>query len=54
MVVNEEGKPVCEYIQADGTRVTGAYDIVPLLDAFIEQHPDASYRGAKGTIALTG
>jgi len=54
IVLDEEGKPVCEYIQEDGTRVTGAYDVVPLLDDFIEEHPDASYRGAKGIIALTG
>ena len=54
MVLNENGKPICEYIQADGTRLLGAYDLVPILDAFIEEHPDASYRGAKGVIALTG
>lgn len=54
MVLDGNGKPVCEYKQADGTTVTGAYDCVPLLDKFIEEHPDASYRGAKGIIALTG
>ena len=54
MILDENGKPVCEYIQEDGTHVSGAYDVVPLLDAFIEEHPDASYRGAKGIIALTG
>lgn len=54
MVLDENGKPVCEYIQGDGTHVYGAYDVVPLLDAFIEEHPDASYKGAKGIIALTG
>lgn len=54
MVLDESGNPVCEYIQADGTTVTGAYDCVPLLDQFIAEHPDASYRGAKGMIALTG
>ena len=54
LVLNEEGKPVCEYIQGDGTTVYGAYDVVPRMDAFIEEHPDASYRGAKGIIALTG
>ena len=54
MVLDENGEPTCEYIQADGTVVTGAYDVVPLMDAFVEEHPDASYRGAKGIIALTG
>lgn len=54
LVLDENGEPTCEYIQADGTVVTGAYDVVPLMDAFVEEHPDASYHGAKGIIALTG
>lgn len=54
IVLDEEGKPTCEYIQDDGTVVQGDYDAVPRLDTFIEEHPDASYRGAKGIIALTG
>lgn len=54
MVLDANGEPTCEYIEKDGTVVTGAYDCVPLLDKFIEEHPDASYKGAKGTIALTG
>lgn len=54
LVLDEEGNATCEYIQPDGTTVVGAYDYVPLLDVFIEEHPDASYKGAKGTIALTG
>ena len=27
---------------------------MPLLDQFVEEHPDASYKGAKGIIAMTG
>lgn len=54
MVLDENGDPTCEYIQDDGSVVTGAYDCVPLLDKFVEEHPDFSYKGAKGTIALTG
>lgn len=54
IVLDEAGKAICEYVQDDGEVVRGAYDVVPLLDAFIEKHPDASYRGAKGIIALTG
>ena len=40
--------------EADGTISVGDYDMVPLIDRFVEEHPDFSYRGAKGTIALTG
>lgn len=54
LFLDENGKPTCEYVQADGTTVTGAYDYIPLLDQFIAEHPDASYKGAKGMIALTG
>lgn len=54
IVLDEEGKPTCEYIQEDGSVVYGDYDVVPRMDSFIEEHPDASYRGAKGIIALTG
>ena len=54
IVLDDNGKPVCEYIENDGSVSTGAYDVVPLMDQFLEEHPDASYRGAKGIIALTG
>ncbi len=32
----------------------GDYDMVPLIDSFVKKHPDFSYQGAKGTLALTG
>ncbi len=54
LILNEEGKVVNEYIDADGNTLVGLYDVVPLMDKFVEEHPDASYRGAKGIIALTG
>ncbi len=43
-----------EYVFEDGTRVTGAYDMVPILEDFLKKHPDFSYRGARATIAFTG
>lgn len=54
LVIGEDGKVTCEYKNDDGTLSYGAYDMVPIVDAFIEQHPDFSYRGAKGILALTG
>jgi excisionase family DNA binding protein len=38
----------------DGSVVTGEYDMVPIIDKFVEEHPDFSYKGAKGMLALTG
>lgn len=54
IVIGEDGKPTCEMILDDGSVVRGAFDIVPILDAFVEEHPDFSYKGAKGILALTG
>ncbi len=54
LVVDENGEVKTEYVEADGSITVGDFDMVPLIDRFVEQHPDFSYRGAKGTIALTG
>lgn len=54
LIVGEDGKPTNEYIQADGSVITGSFDVVPCLNDFIEEHPDFSYKGAKGILALTG
>ncbi len=54
IVLDEDGKPTCEMLLSDGSVVNGAFDVVPILDAFVEEHPDFSYRGAKGLLALTG
>lgn len=54
LVLDENDNVTNEYINAKGKTLTGAYDCVPLLDQFIKEHPDASYHGAKGLIALTG
>lgn len=54
LVVGGDGKPVAEYIDAEGTTTNGAYDMVPILDAFIESHPDFSFRGAKAILAVSG
>jgi hypothetical protein len=54
IVIDEDGKLTCEMVLDDGTTVTGPFDIVPILNAFVEEHPDFSYKGAKGLLALTG
>ncbi|MCR5742397.1 MAG: polysaccharide deacetylase [Lachnospiraceae bacterium] len=54
LVIGEDGKVTNEYINPDGTISYGSYDMIPILDDFIEEHPDFSYHGAKGIIALTG
>ncbi len=54
LVIDEDGGITNEIDQEDGTVIRGSYDMVPLLEDFIAEHPDFSYRGARGIIALTG
>ena len=53
-LVIKDGKIVNEYVDANGNVLYGAYDFVPLLEAFIEAHPDFCYRGARATLAVSG
>jgi len=54
LVIGEDGMPLNEYIDDSGATVLGAYDVVPILEAFIAEHPGFSYRGARATLAVTG
>lgn len=54
IVIGEDGKPTTERDLANGETEVGDFDVVPLLDKFIEEHPDFSYRGAKGLLGITG
>lgn len=54
LVIDENGDPVCEYVEEDGTVTRGDFDLVPILERFIKEHPDFSYRGARATLAITG
>ena len=54
LVIDENGYPVCEYVEEDGTVTRGDFDLVPILERFIKEHPDFSYRGARATLAITG
>ena len=42
------------YIDASGNELIGDYDLVPILESFIEEHPDFSYQGARAILAVTG
>ncbi|MCC8142178.1 MAG: polysaccharide deacetylase [Lachnospiraceae bacterium] len=54
LIIDENGQVKNTYIEDDGTVSIGDYDLVPLIDTFVEEHPDFSYHGHKGTVALTG
>ncbi len=54
IIIGQDGKPTCEMKMDDGTVSVGAYDLVPILEEFINEHPDFSYKGARAVIAFTG
>ena len=54
LVIDANGKIVNEYVDAQGNTLYGAYDLVPILENFIEAHPDFCYRGARAILAVTG
>ena len=53
-LVVQNGEIKAAYVDASGNNLVGDYDLVPILESFIEQHPDFSYRGARAVVAVTG
>lgn len=47
--VNANGELTCRMGESEG-----AFDLVPVLNAFLAEHPDFSYEGARATIAVSG
>lgn len=55
LVMGDDGRVWTEVITPEGkTTVTRDGDVMPILDDYVSEHPDFSFRGAKGTMALTG
>ena len=54
LVVDDNGDIKAEYVDSDGVTKVGNYDLVPILEDFIKEHPDFSYRGARATLAVCG
>ncbi|MDR1606255.1 MAG: hypothetical protein LBS41_03990 [Streptococcaceae bacterium] len=55
LVVDKDGAVKAEYIDPKTKKTSvGAYDLVPILDAFIEEHPEFSYHNHKAVICETG
>ena len=54
LVVDANGNIKAEYVDSNGQTLTGNYDLVPILEDFIKEHPDFSYRGARAILAVSG
>ena len=53
-LVLQNGEIKAEYVDANGQTLVGDYDLIPILESFIEEHPDFSYQGARAVVAVTG
>jgi len=55
LILDETGR-VCTYTkQANGTElISYENEIFPIIEAFVRQHPDFTFRGARGTLFFTG
>lgn len=49
---NEQVKAL--YTDDGGHDLVGDYDLIPILDTYVEENPDFSFRGAKGIISVSG
>ncbi|MCH8614152.1 polysaccharide deacetylase family protein [Arsenicicoccus dermatophilus] len=54
LVAKPDGRVVNTYTDVAGRTVEGSFDCPPIIDDFVREHPDFSYRGDKGSIAMTG
>ena len=54
LVLDGDGTVRNEYVDAEGETQIGAFDVTTMVDDFIAEHPDFTYRDARGLIAMTG
>ena len=54
LVLDSNGDIRAAYVDENGQNLVGNYDLVPVLEAFIQEHPDFSYKGARAILAVTG
>ena len=53
LIIDENGEVKNHYTGKNGEEI-GDFDMVPIIDTFVKEHPDFSYHGHKGAIAVTG
>lgn len=54
LVMTASGQFANEMVDSDGNLSSGSYDLVPILEDFIAEHPDFSVRGARAILAVSG
>jgi len=53
-LVLQNGEIKAQYVDSSGQTLIGDYDLVPILETFIKEHPDFSYQGARAIVGVTG
>lgn len=48
------GQLTAEMTDGEGQTVQGEFDLVPILESFLESHPDFSFKGARAVLAVSG
>ncbi|HBV87157.1 MAG TPA: hypothetical protein DEF42_11045 [Desulfosporosinus sp.] len=55
LILDSEGNVATYSVSPSGEKVISQdNEIIPIIDAFVAEHPDVSFQGAKGILALTG
>lgn len=54
LTVDDTGAVKAKYTDEEGHDEVGDYDFIPILDSFIDAHPDFSFRGARGIASVAG
>ncbi len=54
LVLDDAGSVQALYTDDGGHDLKGAYDFIPILNAFLEEHPDFTFQGAKGIVSVSG
>lgn len=54
LALDDDGNVGALYTDEGGHDLIGAYDVIPVLEQFIAEHPDFSFQGARGIIGLSG
>ena len=53
LVLDSDGNVKARYTDDGGHELKGDYDLVPILNTFVEEHPDFSMQGARGIVSVS-
>lgn len=54
LILDSNGEIATQTKQGDNILISHDNEFVPIINAFVKQHPDFSFHGAKGVLCLTG